>query len=92
MHKAEIELSVHAGDSHIKIDGREIEGVTKVVVSQAAGEVPQITLDLLIDSFHIAAEGELHRRRQSPTPRMFALKQWFGNRPKGWNPYDGCHE
>lgn len=91
MHKAEIELSVKAGESHIKIDGREIEGVTKVVVSQAVGEIPTITLDLLSDALHIAAEGKLHQRPEH-WPVITSGPGHVFHRPKGWNPYDGCHE
>lgn len=89
MHKAEIELKRF--ESHIKIDGREIDGVTKVVVSQAAGEMPQITLDLLMDSFHVAAEGDL-RQRPKHSPVITSGPGHVFHRPRGWNPYDGCHE
>lgn len=89
--KAEIVLSTHAGDSHIKIDGEEIKGVTKVVVSQAVGEIPSITLDLLIDALHITAEGELHQRPEQ-WPVITSGPGHVFHRPRGWNPYDGCHE
>lgn len=95
MHKADIVLNVKSHDSHIFIDGKEIKGVTKVVVSQAVGEVPQITLDLLMDAFQIAAEGELNQRpkqRQRPVQRHKNFPWLMFNRPRGWNPYDGCHE
>lgn len=96
MHKADIELNVAAGDSHIKIDGRDIEGVTKVTVSQAVGEVPQITLEMFANPAFIIAEGVLHQRpeqRHQQFERRHKNFPWLMfHRPRGWNPYDGCHE